>query len=246
MPVPGMPGAGGMPGGGVGMPGRLGANAVGYPGPGPAAGVGYTQTLAFEREPNRSLTYPPFETFAIVMDMDELIEMLPEVPPLPAALVPHDVLHDDWARYMSDVVAAWKQSRSSNPHDRATNVRPVLAKWNRQFFVRRGVQFNVSKLSKPHQRRSRSRGSHGRYNSEDDDFLSESDSEDSDLSEDDDDVEYHGDPRYRQPPRNKSKSRGRRDMESDKVYHLMVQYVPPQHGGAPPRKPTIGGYQGFP
>ncbi|KAF9507188.1 hypothetical protein BS47DRAFT_1351908 [Hydnum rufescens UP504] len=244
MPGSGMPG-GGMPGGGV-MPGRLGSNVPGYSGP--ACCAAYSQPLAFEREPNRNLAYQPFDPFVIVMDMDELIEF-PEIPPLPAALLPHDVLHNDWARYMSsyrshlwvkDVAAAWKQSRSQDPHDRVANVRPVLSKWNHQFFTPRGVQFHVSKASKPRHRRSRSRGSHGRYDS-DDDSPSESDTEDSDLGEDEYGAGYHEDPRYRQSARNKS--RRHRNKGSNQIYHLTVEYVP-QHGGASIRKSAVGGYQG--
>ena len=47
------------------------------------------------RKPNPSIAYAPFNPFYII-DMDEFLEILPEVPPLPAALVSHDVTHNDW------------------------------------------------------------------------------------------------------------------------------------------------------
>ena len=72
-----------------------------YPNPVAPGAMAYTQGLTFNREPNPVMTYGPFPPFDIVTDMDELLELLPEVPPLPAALVSHDVTHDDWARYMS-------------------------------------------------------------------------------------------------------------------------------------------------
>lgn len=59
------------------------------------------QRQSFNREQSRAVAYTPFETFAIVQHMQELLQILPQVPPLPAVLVPHDVLHEDWASCMS-------------------------------------------------------------------------------------------------------------------------------------------------
>lgn len=205
------------------MPGGPGGGMPGYPG-GP--GNNYPQTRAFEREPSRSVPYTPFESFAIVMDMDELLEMLPEVPPLPAALVPHDVLHEDWARYMSDVVAAWQpQPHMSSPRQRAQAVRPLIDSWNGQFFLRRGVRFHFTKVPRPQRRRSR-------YD-DDDDEESESESESSESEEDDDD----DDPRYRRSSKHKRKSRKRKD---ETIYHLAVEYVPSAPPGGRSRKPSVG------
>ena len=72
-----------------------------YSNPAAPGGMPFTQGHPFTREPNPVMPYAPFPSFDIVTDMDELLELLPEVPPLPAALVSHDVLHEDWARYMS-------------------------------------------------------------------------------------------------------------------------------------------------
>ena len=71
-----------------------------YPRPVAPGAMAYAPRIRY-REPNPVMTYGPFLPFYIVRHMDEFLEILPEVPPLPAALVSHDVTHDDWARYMS-------------------------------------------------------------------------------------------------------------------------------------------------
>jgi hypothetical protein len=70
--------------------------------------------------------------------MDEIFDMLPDVPPLPALLVDHDVQYTDWGRWMTvscltilsslsdyltqrlrfdlqDIIAAWQQISNSSP-----------------------------------------------------------------------------------------------------------------------------------
>ena len=96
--MPGMamiPGAGGMMGGGGGMGGMPPRS------PGGQSIAGYSAAQAFARPPAQGLTYGPFKAFPIFNDMDELYDMLPDVPPLPAALVDHDVQFNDWARWMT-------------------------------------------------------------------------------------------------------------------------------------------------
>ena len=56
--------------------------------------------LAFSRPPNAALAYPPFEGFWIIKDVKQMLASLPELPPLPAVLVPHDMQHEEWDRYM--------------------------------------------------------------------------------------------------------------------------------------------------
>ena len=51
----------------------------------------------FARPPNLSQPYTKFETFKI-QDMDGFYENIPR---MPAALVPHDVYHEDWIRMMT-------------------------------------------------------------------------------------------------------------------------------------------------
>lgn len=69
---------------------------------GPQANISqYTAAQAFARPPNPTVRFSSFQPFPIFNNMDEMYEMLPEVPPLPAALVDHDVLFEDWARWMT-------------------------------------------------------------------------------------------------------------------------------------------------
>lgn len=50
------------------------------------------------RELNRAQPFTAFEEFFLVEDLRELLQ--PQPPPLPAALVPHDVMGDEWDRCM--------------------------------------------------------------------------------------------------------------------------------------------------
>jgi len=59
---------------------------------------------SFYREPSRSAPYTRFSPFAIIWDLNELKQL---IPPLPALLVPNDVMHEDWNRCISDVTQAW-------------------------------------------------------------------------------------------------------------------------------------------
>ncbi|KAF8341280.1 uncharacterized protein EI90DRAFT_3033330 [Cantharellus anzutake] len=170
------PRPGALPNGGT-IPAPLYLDPAGLAG----GGVAYSQAHAFSREPNPALPYAPFPRFDIVTDMDELFELLPEVPPLPAALVSHDVSRDDWARYMSDIIAAWQpnpQARLVHPPQRAAIVSSLTDTWNEHFFLRRGLHFIFDSVRMPSRHRSASRGSRGsraRYSDE-----SESDNNDSD------------------------------------------------------------------
>ena len=51
----------------------------------------------FHRTPNREQNYQYFEAFMIVDDLDGFYR---ETPHMPAALVSHDVFHEDWIRFM--------------------------------------------------------------------------------------------------------------------------------------------------
>ncbi|CAE7059501.1 unnamed protein product [Rhizoctonia solani] len=57
------------------------------------------------RELNRAQPFTAFEEFFLVEDLRELMQ--PQPPPLPAALVPHDVMAEEWDRYR--VVANGKE-----------------------------------------------------------------------------------------------------------------------------------------
>ena len=51
----------------------------------------------FHRRPDAGHAYTPFEAFLILDDLDGFYR---ETPHMPAALVSHDVLHEDWIRFM--------------------------------------------------------------------------------------------------------------------------------------------------
>ena len=70
--------------------------------PSAQASIGqYGAAQAFARQPSPGSRYSPFKPFPIFNDMEEMYDTLPEVPPLPAALVDHDVRFEDWARWMT-------------------------------------------------------------------------------------------------------------------------------------------------
>ncbi|KAG8903828.1 hypothetical protein FRB99_002679 [Tulasnella sp. 403] len=80
------------------------ARPVGFPSPGMHGQRLTGPPPSFYRDPSKGLPYSRFETFCIVWDLNELKQLNP---PLPALLVPCDVLHDDWNRCISDIMHAW-------------------------------------------------------------------------------------------------------------------------------------------
>lgn len=67
--------------------------------PGGAGGAGYAGNVPVSgRELNRAQPFTAFEEFFLVEDLRELLQ--PQPPPLPAALVPHDVMAEEWDRCM--------------------------------------------------------------------------------------------------------------------------------------------------
>jgi hypothetical protein len=66
---------------------------------GGGGGAGYpTNVQVSGRELNRAQPFTAFEEFFLVEDLRELLQ--PQPPPLPAALVPHDVMAEEWDRCM--------------------------------------------------------------------------------------------------------------------------------------------------
>ena len=93
---------GGLPPGAAGVGPQAGPIVpAGAPGGPPANITQYSAAQAFSRPLNQASRYSPFKSFPIFNDMDEMYNMLPEVPPLPAAIVDHDVQFEDWARWMT-------------------------------------------------------------------------------------------------------------------------------------------------
>jgi hypothetical protein len=79
---------------------------VGMPDPTTAA---MTPPEGFTRRPNRSQPYTPFEPVKI-QDLDDFVDHMPR---MPLALVPHDVLHPDWIRFMTVFLIALIHMSSS-------------------------------------------------------------------------------------------------------------------------------------
>ena len=110
-----------------------------------------------------------------IQDMDDFFENLPR---MPKVLVPHDVYHEDWIRFMQviplvsfstqtflavqlltislkDVALSWAGKLPTNDQNRSSRPSQVTAEliglWNNSFFAQRGVEIV---LFKGHERRS--------------------------------------------------------------------------------------------
>ncbi|KAI0301399.1 hypothetical protein BC826DRAFT_989258 [Russula brevipes] len=89
---------------------------------------------AFSRPANFVQPNTSFETRKI-QDMDDFY-----VPIMPKVLVPRDVNHDEWFRFIQDVTLAWAGTGrlSSQPSVVATS--QLIDLWNDSFFTPRGVE----------------------------------------------------------------------------------------------------------
>ncbi|KAG8784724.1 hypothetical protein FRC12_018336 [Ceratobasidium sp. 428] len=99
--------------------------------------------LAPDREPNPARLYIPFEEFFIVEDLRELLQ--PQSPPLPAALVSHDVLAGEWDRCMLSMVRFTFQAVRSTGSGALDLLLDFVTQWNIKFFLPRGVDIGVYK-----------------------------------------------------------------------------------------------------
>ncbi|EJD54083.1 hypothetical protein AURDEDRAFT_119658 [Auricularia subglabra TFB-10046 SS5] len=101
----------------------------------------------FHRQPSQSHKYTPFEAFLI---LDDLNGFYRETPHMPAALVSHDVFHEDWIRFMQDLAFAWSGRIPApelgrdgrQPHPGAI-VADLVDVWNMRFFHPRRVELIV-------------------------------------------------------------------------------------------------------
>lgn len=121
----------------------------------------------FHRAPNVTHAYTYFEAFLILDDLDGFYR---ETPHMPAALVSHDCLHEDWIRFMQvrstanpnaletdtcgsllqDLAFAWsgripapELGRNGRPPHPGTIVADLVDVWNARFFRMRGVELIV-------------------------------------------------------------------------------------------------------
>ncbi|CAL1701631.1 unnamed protein product [Somion occarium] len=146
----------------------------------------------FSRPPNLAQPYTAFETLRI-QDMDEFFENIPR---MPLVLVTHDVYHEDWIRFMTDLSLAWggklpvpEYARDGGPLRRTILTADLIDLWNASFFIKRGVE---AVLYKGRERKSGPNvgvfdahlpGFEGRPG------YSESDEDETDDSEDEDDLD---------------------------------------------------------
>lgn len=98
---------------------------------------------AFNRLPSFGRgSLAPFEPFLITW-LDNLAK---DMPRLPAVLVPHDITHQDWIKFMSDVTSVWLgQTRNPYPSSavqprRSTIASSVIDSWNSAFFLPRRIE----------------------------------------------------------------------------------------------------------
>ncbi|KAI0254349.1 hypothetical protein BJV78DRAFT_71161 [Lactifluus subvellereus] len=208
----------------------------------------------FSRPANLAQSYTFFDTMKI-QDMDDFYDNMPK---MPMVLVPHDVYHEDWIRFIQDLALAWAGKLPTSDPNRSSRPSVVAAElvdlWNNSFFAPRGVEVI---LYKGHERRS------GQYSGQIDRNLpgfgsaSSSDSSGS-LSSDSSSLSddkygragasgsgYYGpypDSKRRKAERkaekkrkHKEKKARRRAREREKTYALYINCVPPRDGAfAPP------------
>jgi len=161
-----------------------------------------TAPEGFSRPPNLAQPYTHFEMMKI-QDMDDFLEVIPR---MPLVLVPHDVYHEDWIRFMNDLAMSWsgrlpvpEYAQDGRPPKRTTLTADLVDLWNASFFMRRGVELV---LYKGRERRSgRAIGTVDLHLPGFDTYdsissASDSDSDDSDSSSDDSIDDRHRQPAY--------------------------------------------------
>ena len=103
----------------------------------------------FSRPPNAAQSYTQFDTLKL-QDMDDLMDNMPR---MPAVLTTHDVYHEDWIRFMRDLSDAWlgrlpipeSAKQDGRPPKRAVMATDLVELWNASFFAPRGVELIIYK-----------------------------------------------------------------------------------------------------
>ncbi|CEL59501.1 hypothetical protein RSOLAG1IB_03434 [Rhizoctonia solani AG-1 IB] len=164
--------------------------------------------------------------------------MQPQPPPLPAALVPHDVMAEEWDRCMQGLISLTSQilpPPGAPPSARMGPLEPLLdlvTQWNTTFFIPRGVDISVYKGST---RRSGPQGpsdSAIRHYDDYDSETSSSSSSSTESSEEDDRYfasarrEERASKRAERKARRKERRRRRRARKRDGVISIRVRAVP--------------------
>ncbi|KAG8683417.1 hypothetical protein FRC09_016092 [Ceratobasidium sp. 395] len=93
-----------------------------------------------DRELNRAQPFTLFEEFFVVEDLVELLH--PQRPPLPAVLVTHDVMRDEWDRCMESVIHLTFPGGLTygGASDRLID---LITQWNIKFFLPRVVDIGI-------------------------------------------------------------------------------------------------------
>ncbi|KAI9507710.1 hypothetical protein F5148DRAFT_1202727 [Russula earlei] len=205
----------------------------------------------FSRPANLAQSYAFFDAMK-VQDMDDFYENMPR---MPKVLVPHDVYHEDWIRFIQDIALAWAGKLPTTSPDRASRPSVVTAElidlWNNSFFAPRGVDVV---LYKGHERRSGpwagqiERNLPGFHeNSDSDSSDSSSDTSSSRLSDDrygrgpgaagGHYGSYAADSKRRKAERKAEKKRKRKEKkalrrarERERTYALYISCIPPRDG----------------
>jgi len=205
----------------------------------------------FSRPANLAQSYTFFDTMKI-QDMDDFYENMPR---MPKVLVPHDVYHEDWIRFIQDLALSWAGKLPSTDPSRASRPSLVAADlielWNNSFFAQRGVEVV---LFKGHERRSGPWTGQVERNLPG--FGDDSDSDSSTVSSDSDSSEgkyaragggggggggyyggYAADAKRRKAERkaekkrkNKDKKARRRARERERTYALYITCITPRDG----------------
>ncbi|CAE6522892.1 unnamed protein product [Rhizoctonia solani] len=95
------------------------------------------------RELNRAQPFTAFDEFFLVEDLRELLQ--PQPPPLPAALVPHDVMAEEWDRCMQGLISLASQVMQSSRSSALDPLVDLVTQWNTMFFLPRGVDISIYK-----------------------------------------------------------------------------------------------------
>ncbi|KAI6047071.1 hypothetical protein EDC04DRAFT_2556651 [Pisolithus marmoratus] len=206
---------------------------------------------AFSRPANAAQPYTPFP----VMKIQDMEQFYDQVPRMPLVLETHDVYHQDWIRFMTDLALAWAGklplpdlSRGPPPR-RSVLVADLVDLWNDSFFLPRRVEVI---LCKGHERRSGPNkgiidyqlpGFDADYDSDDISSSTSSDSESDTYPGYGRGVEL-GESKRRirekveKKLRKKEKRARRKAKEREKTYALYLTYVPP-------RDPVLSGVHGY-
>ncbi|KAI0307365.1 hypothetical protein B0F90DRAFT_1923083 [Multifurca ochricompacta] len=183
-----------------------------------------------------TLSYTFFEAMKI-QDMDDFYDNMPR---MPMVLVPHDVYHEDWIRFIQDLAMAWAGKLPTSEPSRSSRSSAVTAElidlWNNSFFASRGVEVV---LFKGHERRSGQ--GYGQVERNLPGFGGTSDSDSSDSLSDSSSgsrmtkkkAERKAEKKRKQ--KEKEKKARRRARERERTYALYITCVAPRDGAlAPP------------